>query len=217
MLVERAEGCAPEDVGVEPLLSVLVLEGLLPVERCELQDSADRPARQEAEEVAEIGVGLDVVELAARQQRDEGGVDLGGVVGADEEPILSSDGFAPQRPLGAVVVDGEPTVVQEALERDTLIEGVANGLGGRGLVENLPRLRFAPGEEGVDDGLGLGPPAASRTSGSAAPAERSTRNRPPMYASAWRARSGSVSSAFHQYRRACAQHATSINVPRLYR
>jgi hypothetical protein len=31
------------------------------------------------------------------------------------------------------------------------------------------------------------------------------------------ARSGSVSRAFHQYRRACAQHATSIKVPRLYR
>src|SRR5665213_4550412 len=90
MLVERAEGCAPEDVGVEPLLSVLVLEGLLPVERCELQDSADRPARQEAEEVAEIGVGLDVVELAARQQRDEGGVDLGGVVGTDDAAEINA-------------------------------------------------------------------------------------------------------------------------------
>ena len=129
MLVEQAEGCAPEDIGVEPLLSVLVLEGLLPVEGGELQDSADRPARQEAEEVAKIGVGLDVVELAARQQRDEGGVDLGGVVGADEEPVLPSDCFAPQRPLGAVVVDGQSAVVQKALERDTLIEGVANGFG----------------------------------------------------------------------------------------
>jgi hypothetical protein len=38
-----------------------------------------------------------------------------------------------------------------------------------------------------------------------------------MNASAWRARSGSVSSAFHQYLRACAQHPTSITVPRLYR
>ena len=52
--------------------------------------------------------------------------------------------------------------------------------------------------------------AASRSSGAAAPATRSTRNSPPINASAWRARSGSVSRAFHQYLRACAQHATSI-------
>jgi len=30
MVVEQSEGCAPEDVGVEPLLSVLLIEGLLP-------------------------------------------------------------------------------------------------------------------------------------------------------------------------------------------
>ena len=49
----------------------------------------------------------------------------------------------------------------------------------------------------------------SGTPGSASPAARSTRNRPPMYASAWRARSASVSSAFHQYRRGMRpQHVT---------
>jgi hypothetical protein len=77
MVVEEAEGCLPEDVGGQALLSVLVLGGLLPVERGELQDPTHGPAGQEAEEVAEIGPGLDIVELAAREQGDEGGVDLG--------------------------------------------------------------------------------------------------------------------------------------------
>jgi hypothetical protein len=65
MVAEEAEGGEPEDVGVEPLLSVLVLEGLLPVEEREIEDSTDRPGGQEAEEVAEVGPGLEVVELAA--------------------------------------------------------------------------------------------------------------------------------------------------------
>jgi hypothetical protein len=94
MVVEQAEGRPPEDVGVETLLSVAILQGLLPVERGEVQNAANGPAREEAEEVAEIGPGLDVVELAAREQGDEGGVDFSGVVAADEEPVFSTDGLA---------------------------------------------------------------------------------------------------------------------------
>jgi hypothetical protein len=88
MVVEQGQGRAPEDVGIEALLSVLVLEGLLPVEGGELEDAAAGPAGKQTEEVAEVGPGLDAVELAAREQGDEGGVYLGGVVVADEEPVL---------------------------------------------------------------------------------------------------------------------------------
>ena len=198
MVAEQTEGGAPEDVGVEPLLSVLILEGLVPVEGSEVKDPAGGPAGQEAEEVSEVGPGFDIVELTAREQRDEDGVDLGGVVGADEEPVLPSDGFPPQGPLGAIVVDGEAAVVEEALEGDPLVQGVADGLRGRRLVEDLFGLRLAPSEEAVDDRLGFSPSAASRASGGALATARSTRKRPPMYASACRARSGSVSRAFHQ-------------------
>lgn len=88
-MVEQADGRPPEDVGVETLLSVAILEGLLPVERGELQNAANGPAREEAEEVAQVSPGLEVVELAAREQGDEGGVDFSGVVVADEEPVFS--------------------------------------------------------------------------------------------------------------------------------
>jgi hypothetical protein len=116
MFVEQAEGGAPEDVGGKLLLSVLVLESVLPVEGGELEGPAHGPAWQQAEEIAEVGPGLDVVELTAREEGDEGGVDLGGIVGSDEEPVLATDGLAPQRSLGAVVVNGEPAVVEEALQ-----------------------------------------------------------------------------------------------------
>src|SRR5438034_9911802 len=100
MLVEREDG-ATEDVGGETLLSVLVLEGLLPVGGGELEDAAARPARQETEEVAQIGPGLDPVELAACDQRDEGDIDDGAVVAADEEPVLPAHRLAPDLALGA--------------------------------------------------------------------------------------------------------------------
>jgi hypothetical protein len=66
MVVEQAERRPSEDVGVEPLLSALVLKGLLPVDGSEVQHAPSRPARRETKEVAQVGPGLDVVELAAR-------------------------------------------------------------------------------------------------------------------------------------------------------
>ena len=89
MVVEQAEGGAPEDIRGEPLLSVFILKGLLPVDGGEVQVAANRPARQETEEIAQVGPGLDVVELAAREQRHEGRVDVAAVVTADKQPILS--------------------------------------------------------------------------------------------------------------------------------
>src|SRR5260370_42376996 len=95
MVVEQAGGGAPEDVGVEPVLSVLVLEGLLPVDGSEIKDAANGPIRQKAEKGAEIAPGLDAVELTAREQGHEGGVDFGGVVTAGEDPVLPTAGEAP--------------------------------------------------------------------------------------------------------------------------
>src|SRR5579872_4424490 len=155
MVVEQAKRGTAEDVGIEPLLSVLVLEGLVPVHGSELENAAMGPARQEAEEVAQVGPRLDVVQLAAREKRDESGVDLSGVVGADEEPVLAADGFAAQRALGAVIVDGQATVVEKPFERRALVARVADRLGRGRLVEGVLDLALAPFEEGGDDRLGL--------------------------------------------------------------
>src|SRR4051812_49436443 len=157
MVVEQAERGAPEDVGVEPLLSVLVLEGLLPVDGGQVEDAGAGPAREQAEEIAEVAPGLDVVELAAREQGDEGCVDLAGVVAPDEQPVFSAHRFTPEGALGAVVVHGQTAVVEEALKGDTLVERVADGLGRGGLVQRAAGLLLAPGEEGLDDGPGLHP------------------------------------------------------------
>jgi hypothetical protein len=44
------------------------------------------------------------VELAARDQRDEGDVVHRSVVTADEQPVFAAEGLAPELALGAVVV-----------------------------------------------------------------------------------------------------------------
>ena len=54
MLVDLPERDLTEDVRSEPLLSVLLLESLLPVGGGELEDALHRPAREEAEEVAQV-------------------------------------------------------------------------------------------------------------------------------------------------------------------
>jgi hypothetical protein len=64
MLNDRPETGLAEDIGSEPLLSVLLLQGLLPVGGSELKHAALRPGRQQAEEVTQVSLRLDAVELA---------------------------------------------------------------------------------------------------------------------------------------------------------
>jgi len=73
------------------------------------------------------------------------------------------------------------------------------------LVEDPPGLRLAPCEESVDDGFGLGPSGHEALLGwrggdRALDAKQPADERQRLAG----ARSGSVSSAFHQYLRACA-------------
>src|SRR3990172_9626863 len=117
-VAERAVGV---DVGSEPLLSVLLLERLLPKGRRELEHTALRPARQQAEEIPQVGPRLEAVHLTAGQERDEGGVDLRTLVAAHENPVFSSDGLSAQLALRDVVMDREPAVLEEALERLPLV------------------------------------------------------------------------------------------------
>src|SRR5687767_4047642 len=66
MFLARTQGDLTEDVGGQPLLSVLLLEGLLPEGWGEIQDASARPRGQQAEKVAQVAPRLDAVELAAR-------------------------------------------------------------------------------------------------------------------------------------------------------
>jgi hypothetical protein len=144
-----------EDVGGQALLSVLLLEGLLPEGGCELEDAGHGPGRDEAEEVAEVSPGLDAVELAAGQEGDEDRVDACSLVAAEEQPVFASEDLPPKVSLGDIVVEREPAVVDKAREGDTLVAGVADRLGDRGLVEDDGGLFVTPGEKSIDNGARL--------------------------------------------------------------
>ena len=98
------------------------------------------------------------MELTARNEADEGGVHLAGIVVPDEQPIFPADRLASELALAPVVVRGQAAVAEEALDRRPLVAGVADAFGNRRLVEDELRFLLAPREEGVDDGFGFSLP-----------------------------------------------------------
>src|SRR5262245_19019139 len=103
-----AEHDAPKDVGGELCLSFRLLESLVPIRRRELEHPATGPARQEAEEIAQVRPRLDAVQRAAREERYEHGVDQGAVIGADKNPVASSNDLPAELKLRNIVVHGKP-------------------------------------------------------------------------------------------------------------
>ena len=86
--LEFAEGDAAKEVGGESLLDVLASNGGAKVEWREFEDSLHIPGREQAEEIAEIFGGIDAVEPATGDERDEGGIGLSAVIRANKEPVL---------------------------------------------------------------------------------------------------------------------------------
>jgi len=197
----QAERDATEDVGVQLVLSFDLLESLLPIGGSEFEDAVSGPAGEQAEEVTQVAEGLDVVQATTGEQRDECGVGFGTVVTAQKEPIAPAEHLTAQVQFTDIVVQGQSAIVEETAQREALIEGVADGGGGRGLVKNLVALGFAPLKELPDKG-----PRSAIANGltflrGASATVRSMRKSSPMRASACLLRSGSDSSAENQYRR----------------
>src|SRR5262252_5707838 len=145
-----------KDVSGETLLSVLLLDGLVPVDRGELEHASMRPAGQQAEQVAQVAPGLDRVKLAACEQRDEGRVDLACVVAADEEPVAAAHNLTPELKFAPIIVNRQPPVLEKALQCPALVAGVSDGGGDGRFVERAGGLGVAPSEERIDDGPRFG-------------------------------------------------------------
>src|SRR5271167_1101360 len=79
-----AEDGAPVDVAREGALGPRQLDRVGPVGGGELEDSLLGPPGEQAQEIAQVGPGLERMELSARDEGDEVGVDLSGVVGASQ-------------------------------------------------------------------------------------------------------------------------------------
>src|SRR5215207_2361598 len=151
----ESQESATERVFCEAPLSFFLLESLLEVGGGELEDSGFRPVGEQIEQVAEVAPGLKAMKLAAGDERDEGGVGGGAVLGADKNPVFAPDRFLAQVSLGDVVGHRQSAVVEEALKGLPLIDGVTDGRGDGRIVEHEVALGLAPVEEVLDNGTRL--------------------------------------------------------------
>ena len=92
------------------------------------------------QDVGEVGVGIDVVELAGGNQRGEHGPVLGAAVGPGEQMVPATERDRPDGALDDVAVELDAAVVEEA----------AQPLPARQRVANLGKLVGSPvGQSGV--------------------------------------------------------------------
>src|SRR5512147_2050244 len=123
------------------------------------------------EHVAQPGERVDAVQLAGLDQTIDGGGTLSAGIRTGEEPIFPAEGDAADGVFGAVVVDLEPAVVDEAGERRPVAERVAERLGQSALRRQAAELRREPPVQCSQQRLGpflpdlppeVGRPAADR-------------------------------------------------------
>ena len=81
------------------------------------------------ENVAQVDLGVNVVELRCAHDGVDGGIPFSARIGTGEQVILPADGNSAHRVLGNVVVDLEPSVGDKSRQCFTPIERVAERLG----------------------------------------------------------------------------------------
>src|SRR6202034_1533436 len=130
--------------------------GLGPVPGRQLEVAVLGPVHEHAEQVTEVGLGVERVELAGPDEREEVGRGLGVVVAADEEPRLPADRDGTQRSLRGVVLQAQPPVVEEAPERALLPDSVPERRAEQpARVLDLGVLGLGPREERVQERTAL--------------------------------------------------------------
>ena len=107
----------------------------------------------------QVGIGLDVVKLAAFDQRTEHSPSMSAAVAAREEMILSSKSNRPDCSFNWVRIKLDAAIVQEARQTIPARERVADRFGERAATGYKRKLRFEPEPHGIDNGLG---PIAAR-------------------------------------------------------
>jgi hypothetical protein len=65
--------------------------GARPELGCEIEETVTGPVRQDAQQVAQVDVGVEGMEPSGGDEREEVTGGLGVVVGADEQPCVSAD------------------------------------------------------------------------------------------------------------------------------
>jgi hypothetical protein len=112
------------------------------------------------EDVGQVGVRVEVVELAGLDQGGDDGPVLAATVGTGEQGVLAVQRDRADGALDGVGVELDAAVVEEAGEPVPELEGVADRLGEAGLAGQPTELGLEPGTKVLDQrpraGLALG-------------------------------------------------------------
>jgi hypothetical protein len=170
LLLSRRRGDGQRSEVRPELDGVEAVARAAPVFRCELEDAAAWPGRQDTKQVAQVGLG-ESVKRAGGDERDEGARPLGTVVRTHEEPVAAPDHETAQLELTPVVRQTQSAVVQKASERVPVPLDVAQGTSDRrARLEVWPyELLIASGAERREHGTGASPPQFAPPRGGARP------------------------------------------------
>ena len=81
------------------------------------------------DDVGERGMGIDIIEAAGLDQRIYDRGPFAAAIGACKHPVLAADGHGSDEPLGGVVGQTDPAIVEEAGKTVPATEHVVDGLG----------------------------------------------------------------------------------------
>jgi hypothetical protein len=124
---------------------------LFPVPGQQFFDAAGRVIWQARKGVGKPSAWIDVVELAGFDERIDGSGALTATVGTGEGPVVPADGDAAQGPLGGIVRQTDPSVIEEADHRGPALQAVLDRFGDRIFRGELGALGAQPGPELGDE------------------------------------------------------------------
>ncbi len=101
---------------------------LTPVPGQRIDEAVIRMLADFAEDVGEPGWRIDVVQLGCDDQTVDVGCTLATTVGTGKQPRLAAQGDSSERPLGRVVGEANPPVLEEAGERPPALQHVVHDL-----------------------------------------------------------------------------------------
>lgn len=86
-----------------------------------------RVPRDAGEHIGQPGLRIDVVKLGGDDEAVQQCGPLATAIGTGEQPGLAAEGQPAQRPIGGVVAEADPAIVEEAAEGGPALEHVVHG------------------------------------------------------------------------------------------
>ncbi len=121
-----------------------------PIARAELEHSIPRPVRDDLNHLAQVQLGVEPVQSATRDQREQVRRRVRVVVAAAEQPVLPPDRDAPKPALGSVVRHHQATVVEKAPQRCLMTQRISKRRAHEAALSRRGLQLLAPLHEHVD-------------------------------------------------------------------